>query len=179
MQLPGLCNGTLVWVRDFVWAEGKDPHKGDLPLIIYVEPLDPFYVPTPFYPADQADRPEAERSRWIPITPHYETWTDSGGAKCSRTQFHLMLAWAITVHKSQGLGFDSARVEVSGDRDFSSSLTYVALSRLKRLEGLYLERAVTMQRLLTCACCTCSYHYITCVYCTCHEAKRLSDDLYD
>ncbi|AWB88074.1 ATP-dependent DNA helicase [Mycetocola zhujimingii] len=55
------------------------------------------------------------------------------------TQFPLRLAWAVTIHKSQGKTYNSAIVDL-GDRAFSPGQTYVALSRLTSLDGLYLTR---------------------------------------
>lgn len=55
----------------------------------------------------------------------------------SFTQFPLKLAWALTVHKSQGLTFNKVIVDFSGGV-FSSGQTYVALSRCTSLEGITL-----------------------------------------
>lgn len=62
-------------------------------------------------------------------------------------QYPLKLAWAITIHKSQGLTFEKAIVDAGAS--FSAGQVYVALSRLVSMEGLVLKSKVTQDSIYT------------------------------
>ncbi len=63
------------------------------------------------------------------------------------TQYPLTLAWAITIHKSQGKTFNKVVVDL-GHGSFAHGQTYVALSRATSLEGIVLTKPIAMRHIL-------------------------------
>lgn len=75
--------------------------------------------------------------RKIFVSPAEWTVEEDGKIRAKVEQLPLRLAWAITVHKSQGMSLDAAEIDLS--RAFVPGQGYVALSRLRQLSGLYLR----------------------------------------
>ena len=88
-------------IHDICYSTGGPP---DLPLAVMVK-FDHYSGPT-FH--DQGT---------VPIIPIYRTWFKFG-YQCSRLQLPLRLAWAVTIHKSQGLTIDKLVVDI-GKRELS------------------------------------------------------------
>ncbi len=74
--------------------------------------------------------------RTIEVLPLDWTVEEGGAVRAKITQIPLRLAWAITVHKSQGMSLDAAVMDLSDVFEFGQG--YVALSRVRRLSGLYM-----------------------------------------
>lgn len=80
--------------------------------------------------------------RELTVEPHSWSLNEDGQVRAEVTQLPLRLAWAITIHKSQGMSLDAAEIDLS--RAFTPGMGYVALSRVRGLSGLYLKGINTM-----------------------------------
>lgn len=74
--------------------------------------------------------------RTITVEPHSWTLTEDGKKRAEVVQLPLRLAWAITIHKSQGMSLDAAEIDLG--KSFTPGMGYVALSRVRSLDGVYL-----------------------------------------
>ena len=125
----GLVNGAMGTVMAICYRSGESPPN--LPIAVTVR-FDSYRGPT-------------LSDGTVPITPLRRTWSASGGS-CSRLQLPLKLAWAVTIHKSQGLTLDKVVVDV-GKKEFSAGLTFVACSRVRRLKDLLFDPPFPFQRI--------------------------------
>lgn len=134
-------NGSLGWVTGF---ESDEKQRGD--------------QAKKKKDGDQTDEPcvivKLDIGGTVSISPH--TWTiyRSVYDRATRTldqeklgsftQIPLKLAWAVTIHKSQGKTFDQVTIDL-GRGAFAAGQTYVALSRCRSFEGLALVKPVKLQ----------------------------------
>lgn len=120
----GLTNGATGTVKHIIFEDASGPPN--LPVAAILE-MDATY-----------NGPHLDnRPRCIVITPKTASYFD-GCTTYERTQLPLKLAFAITIHKSQGMTLEMARVKL-GKRETTPGLTFVALSRVRRLEDLLID----------------------------------------
>lgn len=89
-----------------------------------------------FEPGTEYPIVEFRNGKIVTMIPDSWELRDGDKKRASITQIPLRLAWAITVHKSQGMTLDAARIDLR--KAFVEGMGYVALSRVKNLHNLYL-----------------------------------------
>jgi len=129
----GLVNGALGTVRDITWSAGSDWRR-DPPFAVLVA-FDNYKGP-----ALDGD----EGSKVVPIFRSTREFIRSSTPH-RRTQFPLTVAYAITVHKSQGITVEKAVLNLK-EKDFAPGLSYVGVGRVKSLKGLMLEESFDLAR---------------------------------
>lgn len=90
-----------------------------------------------FEPVTEYPVVEFKNGRVVTMAPDIWELRDGDKKRASISQVPLRLAWAITVHKSQGMTLDAARIDLR--KAFVEGMGYVALSRVKNLNNLYLS----------------------------------------
>ena len=119
----GLVNGAVGTAVAICYGDGQSPPE--LPIAVTVK-FDSYMGPT-------------LSDGTVPIIPPRHTWF-AATHRCS----HLKLAWAVTIHKAQGLTLNKVFVSL-GTKEFSSGLTFVACSRVCHLRDLLFEKPFDFQ----------------------------------
>lgn len=98
---------------------------------------------------DEKDELEIEQEKWQNIRYNYSNDKDSLEEEelGTFTQYPIRLAWAITIHKSQGLTFEKAIIDAGAS--FAAGQVYVSLSRLTSLQGLVLKSRILPDSIMT------------------------------
>jgi hypothetical protein len=127
-----LVNRSMGSIYDITWSQGQDPFSSlpSLLLIKFTEYTGPDFPGCP--------------QGIVPVFPVFRQF-EFKGTTCSRTQFPLRLAYAITVHKSQGLTLPKVILNLN-QKEHCLGLSYVAVSRVKALNGVLFESPFDFER---------------------------------
>ena len=129
----GLVNGARGTIVGFRWPgnASDQTNPGELPVEIYVRFLDPNVGRISKVPLTSGEEDV------VPIRPISARFFGKEGTLLQRLQIPLILCWAATVHKVQGISLDAAVMDL-GSNIFEPGMAYVALSRVRTLSGVAL-----------------------------------------
>ena len=127
----GLCNGATGTIVDIVFQNNQNPP--DLPIAVIVN-----------FENYRGPHFSEEQPMCVPICP-ITVSSQTEGSFHERQQLPLRLAWALTIHKSQGLTLSKAWIDI-GKSERTAGVSYVAISRVKTLASCVIE-PMTYERL--------------------------------
>ena len=133
----------VMFIRNDAAEKGKRYFNGKIGTVAKLE-ADKIYVQ-----CDEDPEIEVQKEKWenIRYTLNKTTRQLDADVLGSFTQFPLRLAWAITIHKSQGLTFEKAIIDAGAA--FAPGQVYVALSRCSNLEGMVLQSHISSSSLFS------------------------------
>ena len=130
----GIVNGSIGTVHSIIFPENAEAGSAERPECIVVH-----------FPDFKGSSCAPDKDKCVPVfLCGIETvldTTDKSRVKVRRTQFPLELAYAITIHKSQGVTSPGPFLVHLGSKEMSPGLTFVALSRGRSWNDLYLSSA--------------------------------------
>ena len=131
----GLFNGSMGKVTYILFDEEKGPAQG-LPTFIVV--TFPEYKGPAFIPGEPGT---------VPIFPRTAEWTKEK-QRCTRRNFPLLPAYALTIHKSQGMTIDKPVIVDIGPAEFAPGMTYTAVTRVRNFKGLAFQPMPSFNRIV-------------------------------
>ena len=135
----GLVNGATGVVLSFEWLDSKSEkqHSGELPARVWIKFDNPRVGRKQQAGVHTSDDNEHGPVYIVPACSQFSGIGGGATTTLQRVQLPLMLCWAATIHKVQGLTLD--RAVISLQHLFSPAQAYVALSRVRTLEGLLIS----------------------------------------
>lgn len=124
----GLVNGSLGTVKEIIYESDTRPPQMPIALLVSF---------------DNYSGPHYQENA-VPIIPVIRHWKSEKGSHW-RKQFPLTVAYAVTIHKAQGLTLDKAVINI-GEQEKSLGSSYVAMSRVRSLDGLIIDQIISKER---------------------------------
>ena len=135
------CGAQVMFVKNDSSGDHRY-YNGKIGKIVFINPNKITVV------GEDGNEIQVEKETWsnVKYTINQETKEITETIAGTFSQYPLKTAWAITIHKSQGLTFEHAIIDASAA--FSHGQVYVALSRCKTLEGLVLSSPITRNAMI-------------------------------